>query len=75
MYGRGHAWQGACMAEGAAYVAGGHAWQGGVWQGACMAGGMCGGGHAWQGCAWKGVCMAGGMYAMHAPPPGNCLAT
>ena len=51
MHGRGHVWQGPC-------VAGGHAWQGGMhgrghtWQGVCMTGG----------CEWQGVCMAGGMH-------------
>ena len=62
----GHAWQGACMAEGVAEgvygrgcmrgrgcVAGGHVWQERV----CMAGGMC----------CRGACMAGGMHGMHAP--------
>ena len=42
MCGRGHAWQGVCMAGGM------HG------RGVCMAGGMCGGGHAWWGDAWQG---------------------
>ena len=44
IHGRGHAWQGACMA-------GGHAWHRGACIGACMAGGMYGsgeGGHEWH---------------------------
>ena len=45
MHGRGHVWQGACIA-GEGMHGRGH-----VWQGACIAGGMCG----------KGVCMAGVM--------------
>ena len=51
-HGRGHAWQGACMAED---VHGrGCAWSGAcvavgcVWWGACMVGGIHGRGHAWQ---------------------------
>ena len=78
MHGRGRAWQGACMAEGACMGRGmcgrGHAWWGGacvaggmhgrghVWQGACMAGGMCGRGHVWQGAFMVGTCMAGGVH-------------
>ena len=57
VHGRGHVWQGACMA-------GGHVWQGACimggmhgrgcvcGEGACVAGGMC----AW----WGGACMTGG---------------
>ena len=66
MCGRGHVWQGACVAgDGGVHgrgacMAGGHAWQGGMHgRGASVAGG-----HLWQGgicgrgCAWQGVCMA-----------------
>ena len=74
--GRGHAWQGVCMA-GRACVAGGMHGRGGVrgrgcaWQGACVAGGgaCMMGGHVWQGgmCS-RGVCMTGGhVYHAHSP--------
>ena len=46
MHGRGHVWQGACMAGGM-HGRGGHAWQG-----VCMVGDMHG----------RGVCMVGGMH-------------
>ena len=55
VHGRGHVWQGVCMA-------GGHVWQGAciagghVWQGACIAGDMCG----------RGASMAGGMHGSWA---------
>ena len=59
MHGRGHAWQGVCVAGGVCGRVRGH-----VWQGAFMVGGEGGawvagdgGGHGWQ-----GVCMAGGMH-------------
>ena len=40
---------GSCVAKGEAWVAGGHAWQGGMCGGGhAWQGGMCGGGHAWQ---------------------------
>ena len=61
--GRGHVWQGAC-------VAGGMHGRGHAWWGECMAGGMHGRGHAWweegsmhgRGHAWCGACVAGGMH-------------
>ena len=74
MFGRRHAWQGACVAgEGGINGSWGHAWQEGMHgRGACMAGahawqgGMCGRGHAWQGGiygrghAWQGdMCSRG----------------
>ena len=77
MSGRGHAWQGACMAReglrgGGACMVGGHAWQGAVhgrghsWlKGASMVGGM----HGWRGPAWwGGACMAGATHptGMHS---------
>ena len=53
MHGRGHAWLGMCVWQGAcmvgAYIAGGMCSREGVWQG-----GMHGRGHVWQ-----GACMAG----------------
>ena len=65
MCGRGHVWQGTCVAGDACVVggmhgrgacmAGRHAWQGGMHgRGVCMTGGMCGRGvhargHVWQG--------------------------
>ena len=67
--GRGHAWQGRCMAGG---VHGRRmcVWWGHVWQGACMAGGtclggMCGGGACMvqgmhgRGHVWQGACIVG----------------
>ena len=63
--GRGHAWQGVCMAGGVH----GRGLHGGrhVWQGACVAGGMHGryvhsGGHAWQGVCEGGVHGGEGAY-------------
>ena len=60
MWGRGHAWQGACMVGGV-HGSGWHAWQG-----ACMAGG-----HVWQGgmrgrrgVHGRGVGVAGGYACM-----------
>ena len=57
MHGRGHAWQGVCMAGGmcsrGACMAGGHVW----W------GTMHGRGCAWQGGMFlQGACMAGGVW-------------
>ena len=55
MHGRGHAWQGACVAGG-----GGMHGRGCAWQGAHVAGGMHGRGHAWQGrMRVEGACMTG----------------
>ena len=55
MHGRGHAWEGACVAGG---MRG---------RGACMAGDVVGcvwwGEHGW-GCAWQGACMVDGV-GMH----------
>ena len=63
----GHAWWGACIAEG--MCGRGHASQGACVVGACMAGGMNGRGMHGQGCAWwgvgacvAGVCVAGGVH-------------
>ena len=77
MHGRGHAWQGVCVAEGAYVVGGVHS------RGVCMAGGAgmhCGGcawqgkGHVWPagmrgwghvylgGMCGRGACMAGGVH-------------
>ena len=61
MRGRGHEWQGACVA----YMGGGGMCGGGMHgRGACMAAGVHGGG----GHVCQGVCMAGG-YACHVCPP------
>ena len=65
MHGRGHAWQGACMAGGMHGRGGGVHGPGG-WQGACVAGeGACmaGGMHGWGMCGGEG-----GIHATHAPP-------
>ena len=61
MCGRGHVWQGVCMAEG-------HAWQE-----ACVAGGACvasGGGIHGGVCVWQGACMVGRQHAWQ----GACMA-
>ena len=60
MHGRGHAWQGMCMAGGMygrrACMAGGRGVHGGGvhGRGTCVQCAM--------GCVWQGACMAGGMY-------------
>ena len=71
MHGRGHVWQGVCMAGG--MHGGGHVWQGvcggepcmlgggHAWWRACIAGGMCGRGHV-----WRRVCMVGDMHGRGA---------
>ena len=51
----GHAWQGACVAEGDMHGRG-HVWNGCTWAGVCMAGG----------CAWQGVCMPPGHYEIRS---------
>ena len=74
MHGRGHVWQGVCVAGRHAWqgvcVAGGHAWQGGVCgREACMSGGMCGRGACMAGgCAWVGGMHGRGACMPHMPP-------